>query len=60
MISRRPVRNLLAGLRKKAWKEGSAMQKTQIGALFHPVTLEKLVVFRRGRQNFRTPDFRPD
>ncbi len=32
--------------------EGQAIE-----AFFHPVTLQKLVVFRRGKEVFRAPDF---
>ena len=64
----------IADLRKKAWMEGWAVQRTQvegdcyevyartesgqaIEAFFHPVTLQKLLVFRRGRVIFRAPGF---
>lgn len=30
-----------------------------IEAFFHPVTLQKLVVYRRGREIFRAPGFNP-
>jgi hypothetical protein len=30
-----------------------------IEAFFHPVTLQKLVVYRRGREIFRAPGFAP-
>ncbi len=67
-----PVQNWkpMAEVRKKAWKEGWTVQKTQvegdcyevyartedgqaIEAFFHPVTLQKLVVYRRGKEIFR-------
>lgn len=31
-----------------------------IEAFFHPVTLQKLVVYRRGREIFRAPGFKPE
>lgn len=30
-----------------------------IEAFFHPVTLQKLVVYRRGREIYRAPSFKP-
>jgi hypothetical protein len=34
--------------------EGQAVE-----AFFHPVTLQKLIVFRRGKEVFRAPGFAP-
>lgn len=50
----------------KAQVEGDCYEvyaRTEAGqvieAFFHPVTLQKLVVYRRGREIFRAPGFNP-
>lgn len=65
----------MADLKKRAWKEGWELLKTQvegdcyevyarnaqgqsIEAFFHPETLEKLVVFRRGKEVYRAKGFK--
>ena len=52
---------------QKAQVEGDCYEvyaRTESGqaieAFFHPVTLQKLIVYRRGREIFRAPGFKPE